>query len=156
MTSWRRCFSQRLGRGFSNRQDWTVFLWRYNWGKTTRCNPWEGQKKTSKKIFGKKKWTYQQDGATAHSAKMTTEWLEDNVTEYISCGANGDWPGNAPDLSYTEHLWAWMNDKQEDNPPQTKKACNAEWKGFGRKCFRTCWWKWTKEWSSAFRMSLIK
>ena len=82
----------------------------------------EKAKKDFKKIFGNKKWTYQQDGATAHSANMTTAWLEDNVTEYIGCGPNGDWPGNSPDLSYIENVWAWMDGELEDNPPQTKEA----------------------------------
>lgn len=89
-------------------------------------------KKDFKKIFGNTKWTYQQDGATAHSAKMTTEWLENNVTDYISCGPKGDWPGNSPDISFIENVWGWMDGELEENPPQTtatlKKRVKKIWK----------------------------
>jgi len=46
---------------------------------------------------------YQQDGAPAHTAKLVTGWLDFVGIEYIK-----DWPGNSPDLSLIENLWALM------------------------------------------------
>ena len=52
---------------------------------------------------------FQQDGAPAHTAKLVKGWLEDCGIEYIP-----DWPGNSPDISPVENLWAILKQKVKD------------------------------------------
>jgi len=46
---------------------------------------------------------FQQDGASAHTAKMTTEYLKTKKINLLK-----SWPANSPDLSPIEPIWSWM------------------------------------------------
>ena len=65
-------------------------------------------------------WTFVHDGASAHKAKLTNEWLEEHVPNHITSGPTGDWPAKSADLNATiEHVWGYMDGKLEKNRPKT-------------------------------------
>ena len=41
-------------------------------------------------------WTFQQDGATSHTANLTQQWCRDHRPAFIS---KEEWPPNSPDLN---------------------------------------------------------
>ena len=68
---------------------------------------------TTTKLFDDiNNWTFQQDGATSHTAKNVQKWLQENVPNYV---AKEEWPGNSPDLNVIENLWAYMETKLYEN-----------------------------------------
>ena len=79
----------------------------------------------AKKQFGNRKWTWQHDGASPHKAKKTNKYLEDNVTDFITSGPEGEWPGNSCDLSFIENQWATMEEEIFENPPNNLKQLKA-------------------------------
>ena len=46
---------------------------------------------------------FRQDSATAHRARKTQEWYRFHFPAFW---AKYEWPGNSPDLSPIENLWA--------------------------------------------------
>jgi len=59
-------------------------------------------------VFSGQKWVFQQDSAPAHKAKMTQEWLWQNVLAFISAE---DWPLGSPELNPLDYkLWAVLGD----------------------------------------------
>lgn len=78
-------------------------------------------------------WTFQQDGASFHSAKTTIQWLDKNKISHISGGkqARIKWPANSPDLSVIENLWAIIKDRIYRTKPQSRQeleqAILAQW-----------------------------
>ena len=58
---------------------------------------------TLRETIGRRQWRadriWQQDNATAHTAKIVRSWLSENVKTLA------DWPPNSPDLSPIENLW---------------------------------------------------
>lgn len=48
-------------------------------------------------------WIFQQDGASAHTAKSVKTWLDE---QEISCIP---WPARSPDLNPIENIWSWMD-----------------------------------------------
>ena len=60
----------------------------------------------TKQLFGRHSisdWTFQQDGAPAHTATATQEFIKAQGIQVLSA-----WPPNSPDLSWIENIWAWM------------------------------------------------
>ena len=59
----------------------------------------------ARKIFSRhsiRDWTLQQDGAPAHTASSTREFLEQQGIDVLR-----NWPPNSPDLSWIENIWGW-------------------------------------------------
>ena len=79
-------------------------------------------------------WTFQQDGATAHTAKISQEFLKKKVPHFIE---SKDWPGNSPDLNPIENLWFTLKEKIMVRNPKNEKdlwrITQEEWKNLGPK-----------------------
>jgi hypothetical protein len=54
------------------------------------------------KKYGKWKWTLMQDGASAHTAASTMEYLK------LYCNVLEAWPSGSPDLNPIENFWSIM------------------------------------------------
>jgi hypothetical protein len=73
----------------------------------------------AEEIFGDEDWCFQHDGASAHKAKRTNDWLQEQVPQFIASGPSGEWPANSPDLSFIENCWAIMEADIGKNPPKS-------------------------------------
>jgi hypothetical protein len=62
-------------------------------------------------FFAGKRWTFQQDGAPCHRAKLTQDWLERNVDSYIKAS---EWPPYSPDINPCDYyLWGAFRESSE-------------------------------------------
>uniref|UniRef100_W6NE86 Transposase n=1 Tax=Haemonchus contortus TaxID=6289 RepID=W6NE86_HAECO len=54
-------------------------------------------------------WTFQQDSAPAHKAKVVQAWCKSELLEFIS---TDEWPASSPDLNPLEYnLWSYLESK---------------------------------------------
>ena len=58
-------------------------------------------------------WVFQQDGAKAHTAKTTMNFLKDNVPDAP------EWPADSCDLSPIENLWGALKQRVYSHNPDT-------------------------------------
>ena len=61
--------------------------------------------------MGDEPFLFMQDGAPAHKAKLTQQWLRDRNIPFIP---QEEWPGNSPDLNPIENFWDIL--QQHVNP----------------------------------------
>ena len=60
----------------------------------------------------------EQDGAPAHTARLTQDWLKTNCTNFI---AKDEWPPNSPDLNPLDYpLWGAMLEAYHKLQPKPK------------------------------------
>lgn len=57
-------------------------------------------------FYGQNNFYFQQDGAPAHRAKKTINWINDQNVQIIE-----NWPANSPDLSCIENVWSILETK---------------------------------------------
>ena len=69
-----------------------------------------------------KKWIFQQDGAPAHTAKSTREWLSANVPTFLG---PEEWPPSSPDLNPCDYyLWGgWKRRLITEHTTQFHHLC---------------------------------
>ena len=99
-------------------------------------------------------WCWQQDGARAHTARCTIQWLEGNCPEFISPDL---WPAKSPDLNLMDYcIWSLLLTEVQRNrtdilniedlkaclvaswnaiPMDTVKRATSSWVGRLKKCF---------------------
>ncbi len=77
------------------------------------------------KLYGDADFIFQQDLATAHTAKGTKSWFNDHGVGVL------DWPANSPDLNPIENLWGIVKRKMRDTTPNNaddlKATIKATW-----------------------------
>lgn len=79
--------------------------------------------------FKKKRWTFQQDSAPSHKAKVVQEWCTENFPEFINVS---QWPASSPDLNPTDYfLWGVLEfrvcGKPQKNLASLKQQLKKEW-----------------------------
>ena len=62
-----------------------------------------------------------QDGAPAHKANLTQQWLRDHDIPFIH---REEWPGNSPDLNPIENFWDLL--QQHVTPPGTHNISDLQ------------------------------
>ena len=59
---------------------------------------------------------FQQDGASAHTAKLAQDWIATNCSEFIG---KDEWPPNSPDLNPLDyHVWGAMLERYKSFQPK--------------------------------------
>ena len=63
-------------------------------------------------------YIFQQDGAPAHTARATQNWLQTNCPDFI---AKDQWPPNSPNLNPLDyHVWGAMLEAYHKRHPKPK------------------------------------
>jgi hypothetical protein len=83
----------------------------------------------SQSHFGTKPWTFQQDSAPAHKAKIVQGWCKNNFPDFIS---TQEWPPYSPDLNPLDYsLWSVLKTKAcsipHRNVDSLRRALQKEW-----------------------------
>lgn len=65
---------------------------------------------------------FQQDGAPAHRARKAQEWCRSHFPAFWE---KDEWPGNSPDLSPIENLWAIVQEEINKMAPATSEGTLA-------------------------------
>uniref|UniRef100_A0A7I4XXU5 DDE_3 domain-containing protein n=1 Tax=Haemonchus contortus TaxID=6289 RepID=A0A7I4XXU5_HAECO len=79
--------------------------------------------------FNGRPWTFQQDSAPAHKAKVVQAWCKSELPDFISAE---EWPASSPDLNPLDHdLWSYLESKAcatpHPNLDSLKAALIREW-----------------------------
>lgn len=81
------------------------------------------------RLYGNRRWTYVHDNDPKHTARLTQEYVANNVRNMVLVD---DWPPNSPDLNPIENLWATLGERiTKQNPTSLatmKKLIKKEWK----------------------------
>lgn len=90
------------------------------------------------RTFKKRKWLFQQDGAPAHTAKLTQQWFENNAVDFIR---KEEWPGYSPDLNPMDFaIWGYLESKACATPHRNlnslQSALIREWNKIPLKMLR--------------------
>ena len=80
-------------------------------------------------MFNKNRFLFQQDGAPAHTARVTQTWLSENIPDFID---KGEWPPSSPDLNPMDFsIWSIFEKnacaKVHTNIESLKKSLLREW-----------------------------
>lgn len=77
-------------------------------------------------FYGQNQFYFEQDGATAHRAKKTLNWIHSQKVNVIE-----DWPANSPDLTCIEQVWSLLEQRirkyQIKNLSDLYSALVKEW-----------------------------
>ena len=66
---------------------------------------------------------FMQDGASAHTARTTSKWLEDHK---INFWRKEEWPPNSPDLNLIENLWSILEETIKDRKVEPQSLRQLE------------------------------
>ena len=71
-------------------------------------------------VYGDEVWTFQQDGATSHTARVTQQWCRNNCPSWIN---KEEWPPSSPDLNPLDYsLWSILENEACSVPCQNIEA----------------------------------
>lgn len=95
-------------------------------------------------IYPNGQWTFQQDSAPAHKAKVVQAWLRSNCPDFIS---TEDWPASSPDLNPLDYcIWGTLEAKVNTTPHRSieslKRKLIKEWANLPMDLVRAsidCW-----------------
>lgn len=74
-------------------------------------------------------WTFMQDGAPAHTAKVTQDWCRTNLPNFIS---KDEWPPSSPDLNPMDYsIWSALQARVDARQPrsldQLRQVIQQQW-----------------------------
>jgi inhibitor of nuclear factor kappa-B kinase subunit alpha len=103
-------------------------------------------KPLGRKLFGNRRWSFQQDSAPAHRAKVTQQWCGTNLPEFIS---TQDWPASSPDLNPLDYcVWSRLEQlvcsKNYASISALKAALERGWASLDQQDIRAAVSSWRK------------
>jgi hypothetical protein len=92
----------------------------------------------AKALYGRKAWTFVQDGAPSHTSKITQKFCLDNFPAFLT---KLDWPPSSPDLNPLDYcLWSVLEEKACRDPHPNlealKRSLTKVWEEIPQKTVR--------------------
>ena len=90
-------------------------------------------------MFNNNPFLFQQDGAPAHTAKLSQEWLRKEIPDFIT---KAEWPPSSPDLNPLDFsLWAILESRACSKPHRNistlRSSLCREWERIPQEMIRT-------------------